>query len=626
MDFDLSPLWISLKTALAATLVAGCCGIIAARWLWSYQGRGKGMIDGLLLLPLVLPPTVVGFLLLLLLGRNSLLGKLLEQLGIQILFSWPATAIAAAVVAFPLVYKTTLTAFEQVDRNLPQVAQTLGASESHIFWQILLPLAWPGVVAGTILAFARALGEFGATLMLAGSIPGTTQTMPIAIFFAAEAGDMGRALNWVLAMVVSSLVAIIAINGWAGSQRLTARTSRPPAQGYQRLFDWLILGQTPSFPRLVDQEVTPLEPQFSPFSQSKPESQLWVEIHKHLPGFSLRVAFTGEQDPLGLLGASGSGKSMTLRCIAGLETPDQGRIILNRRVLFDSQKGINIPCDQRRVGFVFQDYALFPHLTVAQNISFGLQGLPSATRLQRLYRYLHLMQLQGLAEHYPYQLSGGQQQRVALARALAIEPDILLLDEPLSALDTYLRSQIEKLMADILTTYPGVTLFVTHKLEEVYRLCSDLLVLANGQVIAAGPKADIFERPPSFAVAQVTECKNFSQAQYLDAGHIQASDWGCQLQVVESIPQPLRFVGIRAHHLSFTEYPDRINTFPCWLIQASETQHRVTLYLRLHQPPQPSDPHHLQMEVYREKWATLKDRPWPWYVHLDPLQLILMSA
>lgn len=624
MDFDLAPLWISLKTAFVATIFAFGLGIVAAHWLFGYRGQGKGVIDGLLTLPLVLPPTVVGFLLLLLLGRSSPLGQLLMRLGIPVIFSWPATVIAATIVAFPLMYKTALAAFEQVDPDFLQAARTLGATESRIFWQILLPLAWPGVVAGTILAFARALGEFGATLMLAGSIPGQTQTIPIAIFLAAESGEMTQALNWVLIMVVISLAVIVGLN--YGSQAQRPRNSSRPNPLLHPLFNWLILSRSPlRFQRrgIQSSSLTPAQP-----SQEGLEAKrLWVDLQKHLPGFGLETKFTAAHQPLGLLGTSGSGKSMTLRCLAGLETPTQGQIVLNGRVLFDSRQGINLPSRDRRIGVVFQNYALFPHLSVAQNIAFGLQALAPATRKRRVDAYLEQMQLQGLKNRYPHQLSGGQQQRVALARALAIEPEALLLDEPLSALDTYLRSQVEKLLIETLRDYPGVTLFVTHKLEEVYRVCSHLLVLSAGKIIAAGSKAEIFERPASFKVVQVTECKNFSQARRINSQTIEAVDWNCNLRVVEPIPIPLTYVGIRAHHLRFTNNPNQENTFPCWLIETSETQHRMTVYLRLHQPPRTAtDTHHLQVEVYRQQWADLKDHPFPWHVKLEPLRLILMRT
>lgn len=618
---DLSPLWISLKTAFVATIFAFLVGIAAARWMYGYRGKAKGLIDGLFTLPLVLPPTVIGFLLLLLLGRNSPVGQLLKHLGITIIFSWSATVIAATVVAFPLMYKTVLSAFEQIDKDLIHCARTLGASEWRIFWQILLPLALPGVVSGTILAFARALGEFGATLMLAGSIPGKTQTMPIAIFFAAEAGKMGEALNWVLLMVAIALLVIATINYWSGTQH---------SAKWHAIAHWLsittdyVANVIPFFNHATK---NPRSYRHSPLAKGVKYGKkgLFVNLKKHLPGFTLEAQLEANGQPLGLLGTSGSGKSMTLRCIAGLDSPNQGRIVLNGRVLFDSQRGINIPSRQRRIGFVFQNYALFPHLTIAQNISFGLQDLPKLERRQRISKYMEMMQLQGLENRYPEQISGGQQQRVALARALAIHPEALLLDEPLSALDTYLRSRIERLLSETLSTYEGVTLFVTHKLEEAYRSCQNLLILSQGKVIANDTKETIFERPPSFEVAQVTECKNFSTARMIEPQTIEAQDWGCALQVVEPIPNKLTYVGIRAHHFTFPHHPDGENTFPCWLVMTSETQHRTTLYIRLHQPPAHAQDYHLQVEVYKEKWANLKDRPFPWYIRLDPLRLILME-
>ncbi|MDJ0544657.1 MAG: molybdate ABC transporter permease subunit, partial [Microcystis sp. M53601_WE4] len=184
---DFSPLWISLKTATIALIIIFFLGIAAAYWMLGYRGRWKSLIEGVFVAPLILPPTVLGFILLLLFGKNGPLGQLLDLFNFRIVFTWYAAIITATVVAFPLMYKTTLGAFEQVDASLLQVARTLGASEGKIFWRLLLPLSFPGVLAGLTLAFARALGEFGATLMLAGNIPGQTQTIPMAIFFAVEA-------------------------------------------------------------------------------------------------------------------------------------------------------------------------------------------------------------------------------------------------------------------------------------------------------------------------------------------------------------------------------------------------------------------------------------------------------
>lgn len=211
---DLSPIWISLETSVTATAITLICGVALAAWRVNRRGPWPVLLDGLVLLPLVLPPTVVGFLLLLLFGRNGPLGQLLMQFGATVVFSWPATVIAAAVVSFPLMYLTARAALEQVEPHLLQAARTLGASEWRVLRQVALPLAWPGVLAGTILAFARALGEFGATLMLAGSIPGKTQTIPIAIYFAVESGEMRQAVAWSLIDIFISLAMLAGIYYW----------------------------------------------------------------------------------------------------------------------------------------------------------------------------------------------------------------------------------------------------------------------------------------------------------------------------------------------------------------------------------------------------------------------------
>jgi ABC-type sulfate/molybdate transport systems ATPase subunit len=213
---------------------------------------------------------------------------------------------------------------------------------------------------------------------------------------------------------------------------------------------------------------------------------------------------------------------------------------------------------------------------------------------------------------------------VALARALFSQPEALLLDEPFSALDTHLRSQMEQQLISSLTTYAGVGLFVTHNLEEAYRVCEDLLVMAQGQVKAYGNKHDIFERPTTKLVAELTGCKNFSRAIVKGENLVEAIDWQCTLQVIAPIPDLISYIGIRAHHLIFTDSPNE-NTFLCWLAKKSETPHRMTLYLKLNSSPTSEQDYHLQAEVFKEKWTIMKDRPLPWYVRLDPLRLILMQ-
>ncbi len=595
---DWSPLWISLQTAATATLFAVVAGTLCAYGMLVYRGRWRSLIDGMLLAPLVLPPTVVGFLLLLLFGRYGPLGHVL---GIRILFSWWATVIAATVVAFPLMYRTTLGAFQQIDINLLNAARTLGASEWEVFALVVLPQAKPGILAATTLSFARGLGEFGATLMIAGNLPGRTQTIPMAIYFASEGGRMGEASLWVVIILLLSLGGIVSLNQWSKPRLSSAlQGSRP---------------------------LPPLPPAASP------RLPLSVQISKQLSSFSLQVAFTATDHPIGVLGASGSGKSMTLRCIAGLETPEHGHIQIHDQVVFDHQAGINRQACQRRVGVVFQNYALFPHLSVTDNIRFGLRHYPQPEQDSRIQEWINRMQLQGLEKRYPAQLSGGQQQRVALARALAPDPDVLLLDEPFSALDTHLRHQMERQLRVVLASYSGAVLFVTHNLEEAYRLCPTLLVMHSGSVAAWGTKEEILLHPPTLAVAQITGCKNMAAAQWVDASTVAVPDWDCQLHVTSELaskdPDPPFHVGIRAHHLTFVEDPDGLpqhrNVLPCWVADYNETPFRMTLYIKLHQPSAHPQDYHLQAELFKERWIELQDQPFPWWISLAPDRLMLLK-
>ncbi len=353
---------------------------------------------------------------------------------------------------------------------------------------------------------------------------------------------------------------------------------------------------------------------------------LLVDIQKQLPNYLLEVAFELTGETLGILGSSGSGKSMTLRCIAGIETPTSGTIVLNGKILYDSSKEINLPSRDRKVGYLFQNYALFPHLTVAQNVAYGLKGWAKNAKTRWVIDHLEQMKLSGLGDRYPQQLSGGQQQRVALARALATEPDVLLLDEPFSALDTHLRSELEKQLIKTLSNYKGLTLFVSHNLEEAYRVCQKLLVLDRGKVVAVGDKQHIFDRPGSLTVAQLTGCKNYSRMQPVDRHTIRALDWNCTLQTTDPTLSSHTHVGIRAHQIRFPDQTNQPNTVSAWLAWQSETPHRMTLYLKLGEPPTDPDDYHLQAEVYKDKWEHLQDQPMPWRVELNPQRLILMQA
>lgn len=208
---DYTPLWISVKVAVTATVFTFFLGILAAR-LVLCLGRWKGVVDGIFSLPMVLPPTVVGFFLLLLFGKNSGLGKLLERSGATVIFTWQGAVIAAVAVSFPIMYRAALGALEQVDHNLIHAARTLGMSETAIFFRIYLPVARPGIVAAVILAFARALGEFGATIMIAGNIPGRTQTMSVAVYTAMQSGNRTLAYRWVAVIMCISFATMFLMN------------------------------------------------------------------------------------------------------------------------------------------------------------------------------------------------------------------------------------------------------------------------------------------------------------------------------------------------------------------------------------------------------------------------------
>lgn len=616
---DLTPVWISLKTAFAATAITFVLGILAARAMAGWHGWARSVIDGFLMLPLALPPSVVGFILLVILGRTGPVGRLLAHFGITVVFTWPATVIASTVVAFPLMYRTALGAFAQVDPDFLHAARTLGATEGRILARVALPLAGPGILAGTCLAFARALGEFGATLMAAGDIPGVTQTLPIAVFFAVEGNRLAEAAIWTLIVIGVALVVIAALELWsAGQPKAEVRPRQASDVGLPEADFFDFFAGTHAARNGASSE--------SSGWRRGSAAELAVDLEKRLPGFTLKVAFRGDGAPLGLLGVSGAGKSMTLRSIAGVETPTRGRIMLNGRVLFDSARGINVPARERRIALLSQSYALFPHLTVAENIGFGLKRELPEKRQRRVAELIEQVRLRGFEHRYPRELSGGQQQCVALARALAVEPEALLLDEPLAALDTHLRSQMEMRLIETLEHYPGITLYVTHNLEEAYRISEKLLVLSEGREVASGPKEEVFRHPATYTVARVTGCKNFSRARAAGPGYVEATDWGCVLQVGEPRPEPLMYVGIRAHHLVLDDGAERANTFPCWLARAVETPFRTTLYLCLHAPPASTAGHHLEAELFKDRWLAIKDRPLPWSVRLDPQRLFLMKA
>ena len=283
---------------------------------------------------------------------------------------------------------------------------------------------------------------------------------------------------------------------------------------------------------------------------------LKVDIHKELNEFDLDVDFELKSGRLGILGPSGCGKSMTLKSIAGIVDPDRGIVSLNtgeETTYFDSNKKINLKPQKRNVGYLFQNYALFPNMTVEENIAVGLGKDYDKKRVSEMINRFHL---DGLEKRYPRQLSGGQQQRVALARILAYGPDVILLDEPFSAMDTFLKEQLRMELANMLKGFDGFSIMVTHDRDEAFQFCDELIVLDKGKIIAKGDTYEIFENPRKVQVARLTGCKNISKIEIIDDYHLKSLDWGVIFEVAEKISPNIDHIGIRAHNFSVAEKDD----------------------------------------------------------------------
>lgn len=271
-----------------------------------------------------------------------------------------------------------------------------------------------------------------------------------------------------------------------------------------------------------------------------------IDIRKKLGQFQLAVQLKSEASRIGILGASGCGKSMTLKSIAGIETPDEGMICVDDRVLFDGGRKINVKPQNRRIGYLFQNYALFPHMTVEQNIAAGLKG-SKEEKQRRVNEMVHKFRLDGLEKHLPGQLSGGQQQRTALARIMAYEPEVILLDEPFSALDVFLKDRLQLELEEMLADYPGTVIMVSHSRDEVYRFCEELVIMDQGSVVVSGDTKELFADPKYKEAARLTGCKNFTDIRRINAHTAELLDWGVTLHTKQEIPETCTSIGYRAH-------------------------------------------------------------------------------
>jgi len=276
-------------------------------------------------------------------------------------------------------------------------------------------------------------------------------------------------------------------------------------------------------------------------------SRLYADIHRKIGDFDLNISIDSDAGRIGILGASGSGKSMTLRSIAGIEEVDNGHIEVNGRVLYDSATGVNLKPQKRNVGYMFQNYALFPTMSVLKNVMAGLRGHSEENRSKAM-DMLRRFRMDGFEDRLPGELSGGQQQRVALARIMVTEPELILLDEPFSALDGYLRDRMQVEMLEMLEDYPGQVVMVSHSRDELYRFSEELFVVRKGSILRQGETKSVFRDPVRIEAAKLTGCKNFSDIRLLDNHTVEAVEWGITLRIEKEIPEWVRHIGYRAHN------------------------------------------------------------------------------
>lgn len=345
---------------------------------------------------------------------------------------------------------------------------------------------------------------------------------------------------------------------------------------------------------------------------------LAVDIQKRLGRFRLQVQFEAGDERLALLGASGCGKSVTLRCIAGILTPDEGKIVLDGITLFDSAAKVDLSPQRRRVGYLFQQYALFPNMTVRQNIAAAVRE--RAKREETVPRLLRQFQLEQVAGQRPGQLSGGQQQRVALARILASEPRALLLDEPFSALDSYLKYQLELEMMDTLDQFPGTVLWVSHDRGEVFRSCQQVCVIDQGHSCPVQDLSQLFHAPSTEAAARLSGCKNYADA-VPQGDAVLLPEWDLTLSCARTVPSDVKRIGVRAHFVQPAGHAGE-NVFPCAVVRVVEDVFTTIVLLR----PEGAAPKAplLRMELDKMAWRALprKDRL---CVSIDPRDILLFE-
>jgi molybdate transport system permease protein len=470
----LSALRVSAGAATVATLLITFTGVPLAYVFARNRSWFLRPIELLIYLPLALPPLVSGILLLFLFGPYTTLGQLF---GGGLTDSFTGVVIAQMFVAAPFLIVAARAAFTAVDPTLETVAATLGRRPLSRFVRVSLRLAWPGILAGMLLTWLRAFGEFGATVMVAFH----PYTLPVYTYVSFGIGGLAAVLAPVVVAIAAAL-AIVALARipWAAVIRRHRSTSLP----------------------------APEKPE--PSRKAGDDPRLSFQLAKHFRGFELELVHDAASRRLALLGASGAGKSLTLQLIAGTIQADDATVTLGSHQLE------RLRPEDRRVGYVPQDYALFPHLDVWHQLTFAPDANPSLASY-----WLTRLGLEGLERRLPAQLSGGQRQRVALARALSRDPQLLLLDEPLSALDAPVRAELRRHLRTLQNEFEATTVVVTHDAEEAALLADELLVLDNGHLIQAGSTADVLSNPASPQVARLLSIPNILAGRAVGSGAIE---------------------------------------------------------------------------------------------------------
>ena len=350
---------------------------------------------------------------------------------------------------------------------------------------------------------------------------------------------------------------------------------------------------------------------------------LTVRIGKQYRNFTLDVDFSaGNGEILALLGASGSGKSTALQCVAGIRRPDWGRIELDGEVLFDSERHIDLPPRKRRVGYLFQQYALFPNMTVEQNIAASLGHLDRARRRARTEELVAMLRLEGTEKQLPRQLSGGQQQRTALARILASGPRVILLDEPLSALDSSLRWQLEQELRDVLERFGGPAVWVSHDLGEVCRSCGRVCVLEGGKSDPAVGIRELIERPGTAGAARISGCRNVVRAcPEAEPGLVRVPEWNVKLRTAGPWREGFSLLGVRAERVRPAEEGAE-NAFPCRVRRVMDDVSALAAALVPEGAAETAPPLWMELDRAEERALTEGMRLW---VSVSPEDILLLK-